>query len=116
MKRKKIAIYSSILPDDISDHLELIKQLLLEQYHVEIEDFVIITKDLIGFRPQHQAVFYDFYLTFYDCEVVFLYAQDMIEKYSIIKSNNIYLYLLKNDNKNIPHQINYNKLIGDNHE
>lgn len=109
MQRKRIAIYSSIIPDDILDHLEIIKKLLLEQ-QIDIDDFVIITKDLLGYRPPHQAIFYDFYLTFYDCDIVFLYAKDMIEKYETIKSKNIYLYTLNNNN--IPEHIKYKKLLG----
>lgn len=115
MQKRRIAIYSSIIPDDILDHLEPIKKLLLE-HNEEPDDFVIITKDLLGYRPNHQAVFYDFYVTFYDCDIVFLYAKDMIDKYETIKSKNIYLYFLGNDEIEIPSHVQYTKLIGDNNE
>lgn len=91
MQRKKIAVYSSIIPDDIMDYIDDIKISLLKQ-NILIEDFIIITRDLLGYRPKHSAVFYDFYLTFYDCDVVFLYVKDMIEKYESIKDKKIYLY------------------------
>jgi hypothetical protein len=108
MQRKKIAIYSSILSQDIDSNIEIIKKLILEKNN--IDDFVIITKDLLGYRPNHYAVFYDFYLTFYDCDVVFLSSRDMVEKFNILKTKNIYLYETEPSDYDIPEHIKYTKL------
>jgi hypothetical protein len=103
MKKRKIALYSNSVSPDVINKIKDIKQILSQS--MLIEDFIIFTRDLLSYRPQHYSIFYDFYSTFYDGDIVFIDKSELLEKYDFIKTDKKNIYFYGNINNDMPNHI-----------
>jgi hypothetical protein len=99
MEKQSIAIYSETIEDNLETKIIEIKKQLQNVF--EIEDLAVFTKDLMNPRPFNTAIFYDFYLSFHKCIVVFLSLKEMQNRYKDLNGQKIYLYTDRTHEKQI---------------